>query len=129
LIELTATDLMREPYHINRLLITSEYKTQTDDWEIQDFLANADPKVALKAAPEDSWWHDEAAAEMQKELSYWEDMSTEMNECQDNHQLACILGFLSCRFAFMNVTVQCSLSHGRVHAAGDRSHGALRCAG
>ena len=51
LIELTATDLMRELYHINRLLTTSEYKTQSSDWEIQDFLANADPKAALKAAP------------------------------------------------------------------------------
>lgn len=120
LIELTATDLMRKLYHINRLLTTSEYKTQSGDWEIQDSLANADPKAALKAAPahppgvppapEDSWWYDEAAAEMQKEPSYWENMSTEMNECQDNHQLARILGFLSCRFAFMNAAVQCSLS-------------------
>jgi hypothetical protein len=82
LIELTATDLMRKLYHINRLLTTSEYKTQSGDWEIQDSLANADPKAALKAAPvhppgvppapEESWWHDEAAAEMQKEPSYWE---------------------------------------------------------
>ena len=65
---------------------------------------------------------------MQKKPSYWENMSTEMNECQDNHQLARILGFPSHRFAFMNVTVQCGLSHGRVHAAGDRSHEALLCA-
>jgi hypothetical protein len=120
LIELTATDLTRELYHINRLLTQSEFKTQSGDWEIRDSLANADPKAALKAAPvhqpgappalEDSWWHDETAAEMQEEPSYWEDMSREMKECQDNHQLARILGFLSCRFAFMNVAVQCSLS-------------------
>ena len=51
LIELTATDLMRKLYHINRLLTTSEYKTQSGDWEIQVSLANADPKAALKAAP------------------------------------------------------------------------------
>ncbi|KAF8732425.1 hypothetical protein AX14_004379 [Amanita brunnescens Koide BX004] len=120
LIELTATDLMRELYHINRLLTQSEYKTQSGDWEIQDSLANADSKSALKAAPayypgalltpEDSYWHDETASEMQKEPSYWKDMSREMEKCEDNYQLARILGFLSCRFSFMNVAVQCSLS-------------------
>ena len=112
---------MRELYHINRLLTQSEYKTQSGDWEIQDSLANAVPKSALKAAPaqwhpgallapDDSYWHDETASEMQKEPSYWKDMSREMKKCEDNHQLARILGFLSCRFAFMSVAVQCSLS-------------------
>ncbi|KAF8336171.1 hypothetical protein F5887DRAFT_575887 [Amanita rubescens] len=116
LIELTATDLMRELYHINRLLTQSECKTQSGDWEIQDSLANADLKSAQAhhpgalLAPEDSYWHDETASEMQKEPSYWKDMSREMKKCEDNHQLARILGFLSCRFAFMNVAVQCSLS-------------------
>ena len=120
LIELTATDLMRELYHINRLLTQSEYKTQSGDWEIQDSLANADPESSLKAAPahhpgellapEDSYWHDETASEMQKEPSYWKDMSREMKKCEDNYQLARILGFLSCRFAFMNAAVQCSIS-------------------
>jgi len=120
LVELTATDLMRELYHINRLLTASEYKTQSGDWEIQDSRANADldaepqfvpahPPVMLPAL-EDSWWHDAVAAEMQNEPSYWKDMSREMTECHDNHQLARILGFLSCRFAFMNAAVQCSLS-------------------
>lgn len=99
---------MRELYHINRLLTQSEYKTQSGDWEIQDSLANAGPKSVL--APEDSYWHDETASEMQKEPSYWKDMSREMEKCEDNYQLARILGFLSCRFAFMNVAVQCSLS-------------------
>lgn len=118
LLELTATDLMRELYHINRLLTASEYKTQSGDWEIKDSLANADPNAAPKPAAlvlppapgEASWWHDAATAEMQNEPSYWKDMSREMQDCTDNHQLARILGFLGCRFAFMNAAVQCSLA-------------------
>ncbi|RYP76693.1 hypothetical protein DL771_001615 [Monosporascus sp. 5C6A] len=119
LVELTATDLMRELYHINRLLTASEYKTRSGDWEIQDSLANAGPPLApplsqaaatpAPAAPPDSW-HDEAAAEMLREPPYWAKMSREMAECQDNHQLARILGWLACRFAFMNAAVQCGIS-------------------
>jgi len=108
---------MRELYHIHRLLTASESKTQSGDWEIQDSLANTDSGAVLKApgqphralAPED-WWSDESAVEMQQEPSYWATMSKEMNACHDNHQLARILGWLSCRFAFMNAAVQCSIS-------------------
>ncbi|KAH8670661.1 hypothetical protein BGZ61DRAFT_483009 [Ilyonectria robusta] len=110
LIELTATDLMRELYHVNRLLTASEYKTRSGDWEIQDSLANAGPTLAPAPGALLDSWHDEAAAEMQREPPYWAKMSREMAECQDNHQLARILGWMACRFAFMNAAVQCSLS-------------------
>lgn len=101
---------MRELYHVNRLLTASEYKTRSGDWEIQDSLANAGPALAPAPAALPDSWYDEAAAEMQREPPYWAKMSREMTECQDNHQLARILGWLACRFAFMNAAVQCSIS-------------------
>jgi len=114
--ELTACDLMRELYHINRLLTVSEYKTRSGDWEIQDSLANAGalPVPAAAASdptvePEPSW-HDEAAVEMLREPPYWAHMSREMTGCKDNHHLARILGWLACRFAFMHAAVNCGIS-------------------
>lgn len=120
---------MRELYHINRLLTLSEDKTQSGDWEIQDTLANANdagvavvrapappapaaaPALAPAAPPEkDHSWCDSPATEIQEEPSYWVNVSKEMAACEDHYQLARILGWLSCRFAFMNAAVQCSIS-------------------
>lgn len=103
---------MREMYHINRLLTMAEYKTRSGDWEFRDSLANADPTTAahITAAEDPLWFHDEATAEMREEPSYWADLSREMDACQDNHKLARLLGFMSCRFAFMHAAVQCSLA-------------------
>ena len=114
LIETTATDLTRELYHINRLLTVSEDKTQSGDWVIQDALANsggptpASP-VAAPKDEEDSWCENPTGS-IQDESSYWVNVDKEMDACQDHYQLARILGWLSCRFAFMNAAVQCSIS-------------------
>jgi len=113
---------MRELFHIHRLLTVSEYKTKTGDWQIQDSLANNTPegKAALTpsnsstsaiSASDGSWWLDEDAVEIQRDSDYWKSVSVRMDECKDNHQaLAQILGFLSCRYAFMGAAIQCSLS-------------------
>jgi len=113
---------MRELFHIHRLLTVSEYKTKTGDWQIQDSLANTTPEGKATITPlngstdvistsDDSWWLDEDAVEIQRESDYWKSVSVRMDECKDNHQaLAQILGFLSCRYAFMGAAIQCSLS-------------------
>lgn len=113
---------MRELFHIHRLLTVSEYKTKTGDWQIQDSLANTTPEgkvtltpsnssTAAMPASDDSSWLDEDTVEIQRESEYWKSVSVRMDECKDNHQaLAQILGFLSCRYAFMSAALQCSLS-------------------
>lgn len=111
LIELTACDLTRELYHINRLLTKSEDKTGTGDWQIRDSLAN--PTTAKDAAvgpPPKPSWYDQAALDMLEEPPYWAEMSVKMNECKDNHQLVRILGWVACRFAFMHAAVNCAIN-------------------
>ncbi|KAK4444806.1 hypothetical protein QBC34DRAFT_429546 [Podospora aff. communis PSN243] len=135
LIELTAADLMSELYHIHRLLAKAEDKTRFGDWELDDATADF-PEGEISEAEEDDDKEGEMATESEKDerknqtndvggfflereareverkpqSAYWRTMEREMQDCSTNHGLARLLGSLSCRFAFMNVAVRCSIS-------------------
>lgn len=101
---------MRELYHINRLLTAGEHTTRSGDWHIGDTVVNHHPSHSFDDAVESDDLDDESTAHVQAVPTYWAEMNKEMKECNDNYQLARILAWLSCRFAFMEVAVECSTS-------------------
>jgi hypothetical protein len=139
LVELTAADLMSELYHIHHSLASVENKTRFGDWELSDTTAecpdgeereeegadgtnekwdgaaseseNDDNEDNNGEAPGHNWLGGKVR-EVGMDLGspYWAAMERAMRECSSKHEMARLLGTLSCRFAFMKVAVGCSVS-------------------
>ncbi|KAK5058903.1 hypothetical protein LTR84_011167 [Exophiala bonariae] len=138
--ECTAVDLMSELHHIHALLARVERKTRFGDWEVQDegselACSDAEDDVAVhwgsrheKTVPvapsslSDNVDSMSAIGSVEDEESpvrlggrmisrYWVKMWAAMDASDlDYHGLSQILGVISCRFAFMEVAISCSIA-------------------